>query len=323
LDQSAWIWTGVAAAVALLIDYIIAVTIWRNRNQVAAGKAWARTDGEVIASGVDVPATHDSDEEGDCRPTVRYRYTVGGKTHESDRIRFGVETVTTRMFAEQIAAKYPVGARVAVYYDPKRARNAVLEPKSKSGAAGWIGLIVFTALSAVLVSHFIAGKVLYTQGGVPLFAFLVPAAAIALAGVLVWNYFDIRQRKAESANWPTVQGRITTAEVMEQVRTDEKGREDTNYLVDIRFAYKVGGRELHSAQQKWGWDEVYPDRERPAAIVAKYSEGQAVPIYYDPTDPTVAVLEPTNRRGSAGPLMAAAMFLIPGVVMMWCLVAIA
>src|SRR6185295_5200980 len=103
---------------------------------------------------------------------VRYRYTVGQKTYESDDIAFGGQGHTTRLLAQQIVAKYPAGAQVQVFYNPKRPSQAVLEAKSAVAGGFYVAAIVFGSIAAVLVAHSIAGRVLYTSNGVPLFAFL-------------------------------------------------------------------------------------------------------------------------------------------------------
>ena len=52
LNTTAWMWTCIAAGIFLFLTYCFALGIWRGRNQVAAGKTWARTKGEIIASEV-------------------------------------------------------------------------------------------------------------------------------------------------------------------------------------------------------------------------------------------------------------------------------
>jgi Protein of unknown function (DUF3592) len=180
LTGSALTWTYVATGISLIAWANLVYAVWLGRNQVAAGKTWARTVGEVIESEVEVAGSHSSDEVPDCAPRVRYRYSVAEKSYEGDHVRFGGQPDTTRMLAEQIIAKYPAGRKVEVFYDPGHPDNAALEGRRANAPATYVLLIVFTAISAVLVSQSLVGKVL-TAGGVPYFAFLLPMAAIALA----------------------------------------------------------------------------------------------------------------------------------------------
>jgi Protein of unknown function (DUF3592) len=194
LTGSALTWTYVATAISLIAWANLVFTIWRGRNQVAAGKIWARTAAEIIESEVEVAGSHCSDEVPDCAPRVRYRYSVAGKTYEGDRIRFGSRSDTTRMLAERIIAKYPTGCVVEILYDPKHPSNATLEGQSANAPANYALLIVFSVISALLVSQSIAGKVL-TAAGVPYFVFLLPLAAIALAVTFI-SYLKLRSTVA-------------------------------------------------------------------------------------------------------------------------------
>ena len=276
---------------------------------------------------MEVAGSHTSDDDTDCTASVRYRYSVDDKSYESDRIYFGGQPDTTRMLAEQIVAKYPVGGKVEVLYDPKHPKNAALEGRSATAPAIYAMLVVFTAISAVLVAHSIAGKVLTTAGGVPLFAFLGPLAAIAIAIAAIGLFFKMRRETKSSAQWPTVTGKITVSEVAEEIKTDDdvkyRTRQDIRYRIKIQFSYRVGSRDYYSSKRKWGWDEIYPDRDAPAAIVAKFPVGSTVPVYYDPADPQSAVLEPSNRGGAAAPLLAAALFGLPGISFLWFLISVA
>ena len=42
-----------------------------------------------------------------------------------------------------------------------------------------------------------------------------------------------------------------------------------------------------------------------------------MPVFYDPADPSRAVLEPANRKGTFVPLAGAAIFALPGVAFYW------
>jgi len=317
LDSTGLVWTTIAAAVCLFLTYCFALGIWRGRNQVANGKTWARTKGEIIASKAAAENFHADDQDSDCTATVRYRYTVGQKTYEGDDIAFGGQGHTTRLLAEQIVAKYPAGAQVEVFYNPKRPSQAVLEAKSAVSAGFWIAVIVFGSIAAVLVAHSIAGRVLYTANGVPMFAFLVPAAALGLAGVCLYSFFDILRQEKTSARWPTAQGTVTVSSVVENVSRDKDDREEIKYVPQVTCSYRVSGREYHCATRKWGWTELYVDREGPEKILARYPKGASVPVFYDPADPSQAVLEPANRRGTLAPLASAFFLASLGVLFLW------
>lgn len=317
LDPTALKWTYVAAGIFLFLTYCFALGIWRGRNQVAAGKVWARTKGTIIASEAAAEGSHTDDDDSDCTAAVRYRYTVGGKTYESDRITFGDRAHTTRLLAQQIVARYPVGAQVDVFYNPKRPSSAVLEARNAASAAFYVAVIVFGTVAAVLVAHAVAGKVVYVSDGFPLWVFLVPAAGLGVAGVCVYAFVDIRRKEKTSARWPTASGTITVSKVVEHVSRDKDDNVEIRFVPEVSCSYRVSGREYHCGTRKWGWSELYVDREGPEKVLARYPEGGSVPVFYDPADPSNAVLEPDNRRGTFAPLAGAAVFALPAVLFYW------
>lgn len=73
--------------------------------------------------------------ETKCAALVEYKYTINGNSFINSDIRpnNGIKTTYDRNTAEQIVAKYPVGAKVEVFYNPDDKSNAVLEKKINIG----------------------------------------------------------------------------------------------------------------------------------------------------------------------------------------------
>lgn len=62
-------------------------------------------------------------------PEVRYRYEVGGRAYDGDRVYFsGIDLSSNHDYAVDITARYAVGNRVDVYHHPRDPRLAVLQP---------------------------------------------------------------------------------------------------------------------------------------------------------------------------------------------------
>ena len=94
-----------------------------------------------------------TDSEGDrtdsYTPHVRYTYRANEADYAGDKITFGFVTGYGSEFkGNAILAKYPVGAQVAVYYDPAAPDKAVLERKAGGATAG---MIIGIALSVIAV----------------------------------------------------------------------------------------------------------------------------------------------------------------------------
>jgi hypothetical protein len=323
LSDSALLWTRICALGTLLIAANLAYALWKARRQDSAAAQWLIVPGAIIACAVTAPRVHTSDDEADCSVNVRYRYRVGSKDYEGSHIHVRRDALTTRLVAEETAARYPLGSRVDVHYRPNHPATAVLEPKDP---ASRLALIVFLAIFAwaagVLTAHSILGRVLLLrEGGVPVFALFLPIGCVAIGLLGLRLYWQTRRKLQASGNWPTAAGTITESEVVEALNreTDDRGHEtvSTEYRVGIRFSYKVAGREFHSGNWKWGWTAIHGSPEKPAAIVAAYPVGKSVLVFYDPTEPATAVLEPGNRQGSLVQLVFSLVFGLGGLLMLW------
>ena len=313
LDAHQLLWTQIAAGVCLLIFGGLLYNLLRLRSQMQAAKNWDKVEGVIIATDVKQPPAHVSDDLNDATPVIRYRYRAGGQELESEQIRIGGQPLMTRVLAGRLVARYPVGARVDVHIDPNDPKSALLEPAQQANLTALLAFtVVFGFIAAILVAHSIAGHVLYTPNGAPLFAFPLPI--LALLGAVFGVVAFVRGRRLASAStrWPTVAGIVTNSGVIEEA-IEDKGNDDKSfvrkiyrYQVDLRYAYQIGKRDFVGTSANWGWTAVYGLRELAEKVASQYRQGQPVTVYYDPEQPGNAVLEPDNRQGSLAPLIAAA-----------------
>jgi hypothetical protein len=323
LTASALLWTRIAAGVCLLIVVNLVYSLWKMQNQVAAGKVWSKTSGRIAASSTSRPDVDSSADSTDSTVEIRYQYRVGEKDFESKRIKFGGHAGMTQIDAAALVARYPAGATVDVYYDPKVPFHAVLEPGNKTNRTPLIVfLILFSMATAILLAHSIAGRVLKTAGGFPMFGLALPLLAVIIGIAAFVQYFMLRQQESASLRWPSVQGRITAANIAVEERDEEDDgsnriRTVRLYRPDVQFAYSVGGSELHGNSRTWGWAALYPDEDSARKEIAKYTTGASVPVFYDPSRPGNAILEPRNRSGNAAQLIFGAMFFLGGALMFW------
>lgn len=325
LSDNALLGTRIAAAFSLFIVANLVYALVKARNQAAGARSWARTTGRIVSSTVSRPALVGKGDETRATVEVRYQYHVGDKDYEGDRIRFGGRSGTSAVIADRIAAKYPPGAVVDVYYNPKSPSRAVLEPGDKGNVTALIAfLIVFVAISAVLVAHSVAGKVLSTSDGTPLFAYLLPLFAMLVGLGSLVEYGRMRRRQSASQRWPSAPGTITQAGVIaeereeaDDERSDGLAQVTMRYRADVRFSYTVNGRVFHADRWKWGLTAYYPDEAAAAAVIARYRAGAPVRVFYNPANPGEAVLEPGNSGGSFAQLVFAVMFAGAGALMWW------
>ena len=80
-----------------------------------------------------------------------YRIVVADSRYSSDNVSFG-QYSGNRSHAEEIVAKYPVGSRVTVYYDPEDVATAVLEPGVTWSSYLLIGMgVLFTCIPIIIM----------------------------------------------------------------------------------------------------------------------------------------------------------------------------
>lgn len=319
LDAHQLLWTQIGAGVCLLIFGGMLFNLLRTRSQMQAAKNWDQVEGVITVSRVEQPSEHVSDDLNDASPIVRYRYRARGQDLESDRIAIGGQPMMTRVLAGKLVGRYPVGARVDVHIDPNDLKNVLLEPAQQANLSALLAFTtVFGFTAAILVAHSIAGHVLYTSNGAPLFAFPLPILALLGAVFGVVAFVRGRQLASASARWPTVAGIVTNSGVIEEAIEDKRNDDKSfihktyRYQVDLRYAYQIGKRDFVGTAANWGWTAVYGLRELAEKAASQYRQGQPVTVYYDPEQPGNAVLEPDSRQGSLAPLIVAAICAVVG-----------
>jgi hypothetical protein len=110
-----------------------------------------------------------------------------------------------------------------------------------------------------------------------------------------------------SLGWPTAPGTILYTGLETHESTDEDGDTSITYGASINYRYTVSGQDYEGARRSFS-DVRTSSRRRAEQILARYPQGAAVDIYYDPGDPTSSVLE-------AGVGMSAYVFAALGAVM--------
>ena len=120
-----------AGAVLLLVLVIRRVALQAVRQKIREAQAWPSTEGLVLASEV-----RDEGGENGWRAHVRYRYEVAGRVYDNSRIAVAVEYGREGFQAHrELAARFPAGAQVTVYYNPRNPADAALikgDPNSPS-----------------------------------------------------------------------------------------------------------------------------------------------------------------------------------------------
>lgn len=130
---------GIIGFVLLILNVVFLGIIFFIRRRMAVVSQWPSTMGTVIASYLE---SRSSGEGGSTNyPVVQYSYQVGGQAFHSAKLAPGPEVGGTG--AGKIVDRYPMGAQVMVFYDPKNPSDAVLERKAPAMWLMWLLLGVF------------------------------------------------------------------------------------------------------------------------------------------------------------------------------------
>ena len=112
------------------------------------------------------------------------------------------------------------------------------------------------------------------------------------AGLAYWGW-TVLQKAQASTTWPSVQGEILASDV--NYWSDEDG---DYYQPEVTFEYTVADRRYEASRINFSSDTSYNTNDDAQAVTNRYPVGQTIPVYYDPTEPDTAVLEPGATAGS-------------------------
>lgn len=136
------------AFVAVAILAVLVIALARARQDSVSAR-WPKATARILKSGVETRTRHFRNEPETTfdLPDVEYEFSVGGRTYRGARVRLDGENMEED--AHSVAARYPVGASVPVFYDPKDPSNCMLEHGSSRGVAQ--GCVILLAIAAVVV----------------------------------------------------------------------------------------------------------------------------------------------------------------------------
>jgi hypothetical protein len=142
---------------------------------------------------------------------------------------------------------------------------------------------------------------------------LVPPALLFLFAAVVAR-FAIRRLRAGAATrgWPAAAGRITYSGVGRELTTDGEGGSHELFAAEVRYTYEVDG-VIRQGETIHLNREPSASRARAERLARRYPEGATVRVFYDPGDPSRAVLEPRTGAAPFGYLAIAALLAVTGL----------
>mgnify|MGYP000179787126 CR=1 FL=1 len=108
--------------------------------------------------------------------------------------------------------------------------------------------------------------------------------SIALLGIVI-NAVRQMSRAGASRNWFTTNGQIVDSSVHQE--------SDSPYFVPVvKYKYRVEGQEYESSRIRFTWTGENTSPWTASKVVNKYPVSKTVRVYYNPKNPSVAVLIP-------------------------------
>ncbi|MEM8955941.1 MAG: DUF3592 domain-containing protein [Verrucomicrobiota bacterium] len=117
--------------------------------------------GEIVCSGAEGKWGSSSESGGGVSlsfmyfPIVEYRYEVSGVVFSGDRVTLGKASCSVKSLAEKQAAKYPVGAKVDVFYHASDPSVSMLESAAMKGV--WFVLVILAGLALMGLGVYLLG----------------------------------------------------------------------------------------------------------------------------------------------------------------------
>ncbi|MFI5001861.1 MAG: DUF3592 domain-containing protein, partial [Reyranellales bacterium] len=229
-------------------------------------------------------------------PAVEYEFSAGGQTWRGNRIGIGDDAGGSNI--EATLQRYPVGAAVSVYYDPRHPQSCLLERNDSDGIGKAVAIVLSFSVAVGGAVYWLATSAPglleryapQARGNAP---FVIVAASV---GVVLLLFFVASYRHSrKAAGWPMVRGKILSSG-SEQVVDRQERVTQIFYTPVVEYGYRVRDVDYVSRQIRVG-AAISASQAYAAKVAARYSEGREVDVHYDPGNPSNAALEnPTGFK---------------------------
>ena len=250
--------------------------------------SWASTAGEVIS---------ESFSSNDRKTSLIYEFDVDGRSYRSDRISYsGNQEVN-----QQIIDALEKGASVTIFFDPSHPERSVLKKGIDIPLLIWVLIPLMMTLA---IGSFDFGLIAAARGreklmGASVDVFVISFLALftlipmALTGLLTLDILN----GVRSTSWPSIEGKILSSEI---VATEESERIDVgphagfsknrqSFSNQITYLYEVGGKKYRGS--RIDFNRVFPTKKNIESRLKNYQKDQPAKVFYNPDDPSKAVLE--------------------------------
>jgi hypothetical protein len=136
----------------------------------------------------------------------------------------------------------------------------------------------------------------------------VPFVLVALG--LAYMAFRSSRKAGISKSWPTTMGQIVSASVEARRSRSGSSGYSTSHYPQVIYEYTVNGQKYMGNHINFGSPIGYGFAGMAERIIVKYPIGGMVQVYYNPADPSQAVLERSGGASSKILLGVAALIIV-------------
>lgn len=129
----------IAPVILILVGLLFVIIGFILTLRAKAASKWPTTTGVMLKSELVERTTKQRTSNHQIRtytsyePLVEYQYTVDGQNLTGKRLAFGLTRLPLEK-AQELVKKYPVGAQVPVYYNPRKVKDSRLEVTAAAAA---------------------------------------------------------------------------------------------------------------------------------------------------------------------------------------------
>lgn len=283
---------GVLVAVVVLATVVKLI-------EVRKAARWPTTHGKVVVSKSEarsVKGTANTPRTGNFA-RVEYEYQVKGRKLRGKRVSIGEEAPDFRVV--ETLERYPLGARVTVYYDPQDPAKAVLERELPTDFFQGLGIaLIYFGGGTVAVFMYFTRGVDWLSSRLPQGSSgTVTAVAGALGAFSALLAWALGREARRARAWHPETAEIVAAAV-EQYQDASGDRNVTRrrYVPRITYRYAYQGREYQGDRLHLGGALSFSSEALARARLAAYPIGASMRVLVNPDNPANATLEARARH---------------------------
>jgi Protein of unknown function (DUF3592) len=134
---------------------------------------------------------------------------------------------------------------------------------------------------------------------------------VIIGWLLVRFALKMTAKAQQTRLWPSTEGEIAHSATLYESSRSPSGGVSATYKADIAYRYQVNGKDFSSSTITLL--DMSSTASRAQSIVGRYPDKSKVQVFYNPDDPSDAVLEPGASTGLVCLYLVSGMFSIGGL----------